>query len=222
MTEATHESDIGIYVIKNIINGHRYIGSSCEIQQRWCKHRWELNAARHCSIHLQRAWTKYGEGKFRFLIIHPFVLKDELFKTEQWYLDNWNPEYNINPIAGSPTAISTPVVAYYPSSKIPVLSYNYMREAKKDGYHAQMISDACRGYVNTYKGLIWEYNCPEEQIPQRPNIGKPIIGIDIATGKELKYDRIKYAGLDGYNMGTIVSVCKGRRKMHKGVIWSYA
>jgi group I intron endonuclease len=90
----------GIYEILNLNNGHRYIGSSCVLDQRWRKHKWELSIKRHPSSILQRAWDKYGEGLFQFnklITCH----RDLLRNYEQQFLDQLHPEYNMNPTVDS-------------------------------------------------------------------------------------------------------------------------
>jgi len=90
----------GIYAINNIINGHKYIGSSINIKERWRLHILRLKNNIHHNIHLQRAWEKYGEENFNFIILLKCEIK-HLLKNEQDYLDKESPEYNICPIAGN-------------------------------------------------------------------------------------------------------------------------
>lgn len=84
---------IGIYRIKNLVNGKCYYGSSKEIEKRLKRHKGELNNNVHINCLLQRAWNKYGEKNFLFEVIEEC---DEivLLEKEQYYLD-LNPEYNI-------------------------------------------------------------------------------------------------------------------------------
>ena len=50
----------GVYQIVNELNGHRYIGSSKNIQHRILVHRSALRRNSHHSIYLQNAFNKYG------------------------------------------------------------------------------------------------------------------------------------------------------------------
>jgi group I intron endonuclease len=84
---------IGIYRIKNLINGKCYYGSSKNIEKRWSKHKRELNNNIHINCKLQRAWNKYGENNFSFEIVEECNI-NILLETEQKYLD-LQPEYNI-------------------------------------------------------------------------------------------------------------------------------
>lgn len=67
----------GVYMIKNKINGHRYIGSAANIQGRWSTHIYRLNKNNHHSKYLQHAFNMYGADAFEFLVIEycfPFLL----------------------------------------------------------------------------------------------------------------------------------------------------
>lgn len=90
----------GIYEIRNIHNGNRYIGSAVRIANRWLDHRRSLGRGNHHAIALQRAWNKYGESAFEFskLLI---CSKENLIMYEQAFFDFYKPAYNSAPIAGS-------------------------------------------------------------------------------------------------------------------------
>lgn len=85
----------GIYMIVNLVNGNRYIGSSKNIQQRLQTHRSELRHQYHCNDHLQNAWNKYGEKNFDYSILE-FCEEDIRISREQYYVDTLTPEYNIS------------------------------------------------------------------------------------------------------------------------------
>lgn len=84
----------GIYQIVNRVNGKKYIGSAINIVSRWDRHRRELDAGKHHSPHLQRAWNKYGQDSFHFGVIS-YCDKDSLLATEQQWIDAAVPEYNV-------------------------------------------------------------------------------------------------------------------------------
>lgn len=91
----------GIYQIRNIINGHIYIGSTIDIQKRWSSHVRLLNNNTHHSRHLQNAWNKYGEQAFEFSVLLQVDDVSSLLDIEQEFLDERAPEYNMSPTAGS-------------------------------------------------------------------------------------------------------------------------
>jgi group I intron endonuclease len=91
----------GIYGIYNILTGDQYIGSAKNFYSRKKTHLKQLSQKNHHSIILQRAWEKYGEGKFKFLFLEKVDDANNLLKREQWWIDNSNSIYNICKIAGS-------------------------------------------------------------------------------------------------------------------------
>lgn len=86
-----------VYKIINIVNSKYYIGSSSNFLSRQRRHLKDLRKNIHHSIHLQRAFNKYGEDKFKFKIVRKCTLKN-LKKIEQKYLDNLNQKkcYNVS------------------------------------------------------------------------------------------------------------------------------
>lgn len=90
----------GIYEIRNIINGKRYVGSAVNFGNRWRVHAQSLIRGDHHSPALQRAWRMYGPGAFHFNKLLA-CSKDNLLMYEQIMLDAMKPEYNIAKVAGS-------------------------------------------------------------------------------------------------------------------------
>lgn len=60
---------IGIYSIKNKVNGKIYIGQSTDIIDRLRHHLSELRHNRHSNSYLQRSFNKYGEENFEFDVV---------------------------------------------------------------------------------------------------------------------------------------------------------
>lgn len=85
---------VGIYRIKNLVNGHCYIGQSANLIVRRKSHFNLLKTHRHSCIHLQRAWDKYGKDNFIFEPIL-FCEPKELTYYEQTLVDLYKPQYNI-------------------------------------------------------------------------------------------------------------------------------
>src|SRR5712671_3867618 len=80
----------GIYKITCIANGKIYVGSSANLRIRWEQHCNDLRRKAHHSIHLQRAWNKYGENVFIFEIIE-LVMPWAILDREQYWLDKLKP-----------------------------------------------------------------------------------------------------------------------------------
>jgi len=90
----------GVYCIKNQVNGKLYIGSTIHFIKRQYEHWRALKKNTHHSIYLQRAWNKYGEQSFNFIILEK-VTPENCITREQWYLDWYPNEYNMSKTAGS-------------------------------------------------------------------------------------------------------------------------
>lgn len=96
---------VGIYIIRNTVDGSLYVGSSAHVRQRWKEHRQHLNAATHSSRHLQNAWSLYGEAAFSFEILVSCDVRLRLW-FEQRAINHFmslgrDRLYNIAPVAGS-------------------------------------------------------------------------------------------------------------------------
>lgn len=90
----------GIYQIRNLVNGKRYIGSAKCFRTRWNAHRAKLARGSHHSKHLQASWTKHGPESFVFEVIELCEF-DSLIRREQFWLDELSPEFNVCTHAGS-------------------------------------------------------------------------------------------------------------------------
>lgn len=94
----------GIYFIYNKINNKVYIGSAKNLYERFHQHRNKLRKNVHPNSYLQNAYNKYGEENFIFYV-HRFCHLETRFKLEQFYIDLYKPEYNldliVNPVVQS-------------------------------------------------------------------------------------------------------------------------
>lgn len=95
----------GVYCIKNMVNGKKYIGSSINIEERWASHKRALKNGTHHSPHLQYAWDKYGKENFDFYIIEECSDLERVDR-EQFYIDlyesyNHDKGYNISKSAAT-------------------------------------------------------------------------------------------------------------------------
>ena len=82
--EKNHKS--GIYQIRNLINGKKYIGQTVDLTKRKNEHFYSLDRGYHRNSHFQRAYNKYGKNVFKFKVLlycEPF----ELTKYEQFFVD---------------------------------------------------------------------------------------------------------------------------------------
>ena len=91
---------IGVYFIINKITNNFYVGHSIDIYKRFRAHKSYLTRGIHHCIHLQRAWDKYGENNFKFLIFKKCKTEKESIELEQYYIDNFKSIlYNVSDCA---------------------------------------------------------------------------------------------------------------------------
>lgn len=96
----------GVYAIRNKVNGKIYIGSAAIcIKTRWRGHRRTLRGGRHANKILQRAWRKYGEHLFEFVVLE-LCFAFNCVEREQYWIDYYKAAdrrfgYNICTVAGS-------------------------------------------------------------------------------------------------------------------------
>ena len=86
----------GIYGIHNLINDKWYVGQAVNIRARWNAHKSMLSRNERESIHLLRAWQKYGPDAFEWVILEecsPEVL-DEREKYWISQKDSYKNGYN--------------------------------------------------------------------------------------------------------------------------------
>jgi len=79
----------GIYLIENMVNNKKYVGSSIDTPVRIMKHKYSLRRNYHTNNYLQNSYNKYGEDNFEFSVL---ILCDEneLVDNENYYINKFN------------------------------------------------------------------------------------------------------------------------------------
>lgn len=91
----------GVYQIRNLFNGKRYIGSAAGIGgfiHRWRQHLSLLKQKQHHAHYLQNAWNKHSGSIFVFEILL-YCSPEHCLMYEQIMLDHYKPAYNTCPTA---------------------------------------------------------------------------------------------------------------------------
>lgn len=124
----------GIYVLVNIKNNKKYLGSAVLFKRRILEHFKKLEAGKHNNPHLQSAYNIDGKNNFKMIILE-LCDKEKTLEIEQKYLDeaikNWKNYYNISKIANG---------------------YDGMKGYKHSSQTKQKLSKMRQGKNNTFYG----------------------------------------------------------------------
>lgn len=137
----------GIYKIVNIKNGKFYVGSTSNFHKRKLMHFNQLRKNKHHSIYLQRAFDKYGESNFEFIIIEEC---DNTFEREQEILNklDYSKSYNVSKSASGGDLISN-----HPNVK------EIKDKARKNILKAPRRSNPIGSLNGRWKGGVSKTNC---------------------------------------------------------------
>lgn len=95
--EDLYRDKIGIYLIRNKINGKTYVGQTSDrFIERYWNHRWKLNNNIHDNKYFQNSWNKYGEDNFEFSILYISDKNENIDDIERCFIKKYNKNsYNI-------------------------------------------------------------------------------------------------------------------------------
>jgi group I intron endonuclease len=193
----------GIYIIKNLVNGKYYIGSSININKRFREHKSSLRNNKHHSIKLQRSWNKYGCDIFIFEVIQ-YCERENLISNEQYWIDHYD-SYNNR----------------YNSTKEAVASKQNNQKRKGiplTEQHKQAIRDSKKNIsletrekiriANTGKKHSQETKIKFSKIRKGviPNNVKPILQFDLNNKLIKEWPSIKYAAKETNSNASTISL----------------
>jgi len=161
----------GIYQIRNLVNGKRYIGSAMNVKKRWRNHLSELRHNSHHNRHLQAAFAKYGEAAFALSVLD-YAVPELLIEREQYYLDMLRPEYNIELIAASSLGCRRSLET---RRKLSAAWTTKRREAQSDRQRGKPLSQETRTKIgDSLRGRQLSEDHRRKLSGERnPNYGKP-------------------------------------------------
>ena len=159
---------MGIYYIKNNLNGKLYIGQSIEINKRFNTHKHKLRNNIHPNAHLQSSFNKYGEDNFEFGLLKATKEK-YLNRLERLYIkkhNTANPKYGYNKALGgnSNSGWEVPQEIRDKMSK----SHKGKKPYEMTDETRQRISNSLKGNIPWNKGK----SCPQIQGENHPMYGK--------------------------------------------------
>jgi hypothetical protein len=178
------KKESGIYKITNIKNKKFYIGSTNDLKRREKDHfRLLKSGESHCKI-LQNAFNKHGIENFTYEIV-AYCPIDFLFKLEQWFVDNFDPEYNICKLDVS-VPIGLEHKPYNDKEQYKVLALKRLKENINFGWKSRIILkiDGNGNIIKEYSSLkeyAKEHNC------SIANVGKALKKGNRCKGFFVKY-----------------------------------
>lgn len=72
----TKKFRIGVFQIRNAVNGKVYVDCSIDLDAIWNRTRMELNFGNHRNDTLQKEWKEFGEDSFKYEILSEIKQKD--------------------------------------------------------------------------------------------------------------------------------------------------
>lgn len=163
-----------IYIIRNILDGRVYVGSTSRGGHRWSEHCYSLKNDKHHNTHLQRAWNRCGGENFRFVFIEKDIPVDKLLKREAFYIKffdscNCSFGYNFEENPEQPIAVGRrPIVQIDPVTCKVVAEMDSIVEAAyrigKNSRASSNIGRACSDLekVRISYGYAWAHKVDEE------------------------------------------------------------
>lgn len=191
----------GIYKIVNKLNGKIYIGSAVNLSNRKSSHFSKLRKNKHFNNHLQNSFNKYGKDNFEFIILEECNVEN-LIEREQYYIDNFKPQYNKRIIAESNIGCKR-------TKKQIEASRQFMKNLKRDKEWNSNISKGLKekGHKPTAEALRLSWEVTRKKVAQYSKEGVFLN----------KYDSIHSAARSlNLSFQNISSVCNGIRKSTGG------
>lgn len=229
-------SDIisGIYCIENMINNKKYIGQSKNINDRWYKHKNELNRSAHDNDYLQKSWNKYGEENFRFYILECCSV-EELDKKENYYIDlhnTLNRDYGYNLKSGG-QGYGVKALEYVGNKISKSLKKAYenedLRQQRRDNALKQWANPEIKAKISGENNSMYGKHHTEETRKKMSEMkkGKPSPKQNMTPVYCIESDKpftnataaAKELGLK--SASGILQVCYGNRKTAGGYHWKF-
>lgn len=223
----------GIYKITNKLNGHYYIGQAVDIKARFRGHRYSANHLtdkdHNSPIHL--AIAKYGEDSFTFEILEECLRKD-LDDREVYWIDKLqatkNGNYNI--LLGGQDRIKfddKPVELYNLNGDYIKTISSATKVAEEIGVSRNTVYQVLHKQRPTCKNYQMKYVEDNETII-KPFVSRQggSIAINQIDPKTMQIINTFISAAEagrqtGADPSTIIKVCKGKLKTHKGYQWKY-
>lgn len=206
----------GVYIIKNLVNGKVYIGSSIDIYNRWKTHKYGLKNNKHINQHLQNSWNKYGENNFDFSILEETSkLKTTLIEKEQKYIDLYESferqkGYNINPVAEIGYSLGC-YKTWVDKFGLEKADEMWKEVTKKNSIANSMENNA-----------MWNMSRPEVGVLNKFLKSKPILQFDLSGNLIQEFESVSTASkILNISRNTIKNFRNQKDSFAAGFVWKY-
>lgn len=222
----------GIYCIENINTNKKYIGQSVNIQDRWRKHKSELNHSNHDNDYLQNAWNKYGETNFKFYVLEYCNIND-LNDKERYYIDLYqtldrNLGYNMKSGGQDQNSLSQEIRDKISKSNRKAYLNSNLKEIRSNDALKQWanpkIKEKIMGENNGMYGKHHTKETREKMSEMKKGKLSPKRDMTPVLCEELNkvFDCAAIAAKEtGAHSGCILQVCRGQRKTAGGYHWKF-
>lgn len=90
MNSIPHKPYGTVYGIRHKGSGRIYVGITIQrVDKRWAYHRWALRSNRHSNPYFQKAWNKYGETDFEFIVLDECDSQESLDQSECQFIESF-------------------------------------------------------------------------------------------------------------------------------------
>lgn len=137
----------GVYALVNKVTGKYYIGSSINLYNRIRDYYSPWYISNYPSLIISKSITKYGFINFSVLILETCT-PEMVTEREQYYLDEFNPHYNVLKLAYRPTGFK-----HTEESKAKMREGNKNRVYSQTQGYSVKVTDTITGLVNTYNSI---------------------------------------------------------------------
>lgn len=227
---------LGIYLLRNKINGKIYIGKSVNLRQRMYGHKCDANRKRiYTNSPITLAIAKYSWENFEVEILESWDQIDHnilLTKEAEWIakLDSTNKKIGYNVLAHSIGWSGKTPGSLYSGDKNPMFGRKHTEETKKRFSEIRLKNGLSKGIKNSMFGKKHRpdslIKLKEASLKGCAKTMKRVNQIDPITNNIIKtWNSVSEAGHGfGGNVSSAISlICTGRKKgLVKGFIWKFA